>query len=101
MDLLDGKTDWPLRLWLSVFINVRELRVTVLVALAATAFTLILLTGFYLRGFNYTVIIVVSPKKENKVSESTLPYRFDLFQDPVSFMDKLLLSHLENLIPYF
>ena len=49
-----------------------------------------------LRGYNYTVVIAVSPRRENKIPESMLPYRLDLFQVPVSFMDKLLLSHLES-----
>ena len=49
-----------------------------------------------LRGCNYTVVIAVYPRRENKIPESTLPYRLDLFQGPVSFMDKLLLSHLES-----
>ena len=49
-----------------------------------------------LRGCNYTVVIAVSPRRENRIPESTLPYSLDLFQEPESFMDKLLLSHLES-----
>lgn len=41
------------------------------------------------------VITAVFPTREYKIPESTLPYRLDLFQDPVNFMG-ISSSHLRK-----
>lgn len=85
---------------MSISVNVREVHVPVSVALTVTAFTLTLHTDFHLRGINYTVIIAVSPRRENKIPESMSPYRLNLFQNPVSFMDITFIA-LRKPVLYF
>lgn len=75
-----------------------------LVAWTVIAFPLILCTHFCLRGLNYTMIMAGSPSRENEIPEGTLPYRLDLFQDPVSFMDITFIVPRKPFyifIPYF
>lgn len=66
---LTKKTDQPLNVLLSIYINVRELCVTVSVSLTESASKLILLTDFLLRGLNYTEILGILSRREDKIPE--------------------------------